>query len=41
MNLDDDWTDGIDTTTDMNSYESGGTGIASCLPPWAVADGNL
>ena len=33
--------DGIDITTDMYPYEAAGTGLASCLPPWAEADGKL
>ncbi len=33
--------DGIDITADMYPYEAAGTGLASCLPPWAEADGKL
>ncbi|MBA3450621.1 MAG: D-aminoacylase [Chloroflexia bacterium] len=32
---------GIDITADMYPYEAAGTGLASCLPPWAEADGKL
>lgn len=30
---------GIDITADMYPYEGAGTGLASCLPPWCLADG--
>lgn len=33
--------DGLDVTADMYPYVASGTGIASCLPPWAEADGKL
>jgi dihydroorotase/N-acyl-D-amino-acid deacylase len=33
--------DGIDITVDMYPYVAAGTGLASCLPPWAEADGKL
>ncbi len=33
--------EGIDITADMYPYEAAGTGLASCLPPWAEADGKL
>ena len=32
---------GIDVTADMYPYIAAGTGLASCLPPWAEEDGNL
>ena len=32
---------GIDITADMYPYIAAGTGLASCLPPWAEADGRL
>jgi dihydroorotase/N-acyl-D-amino-acid deacylase len=32
---------GIDITADMYPYVAAGTGLASCLPPWAEADGLL
>ena len=32
---------GLDVTADMYPYVASGTGIASCLPPWAEADGKL
>jgi N-acyl-D-amino-acid deacylase len=32
---------GIDITADMYPYVAAGTGLASCLPPWADADGKL
>jgi dihydroorotase/N-acyl-D-amino-acid deacylase len=32
---------GIDITADMYPYVAAGTGLASCLPPWAEADGRL
>lgn len=32
---------GIDVTADMYPYEAAGTGLGSCLPPWAEADGKL
>ncbi len=32
---------GIDVTADMYPYVAAGTGLASCLPPWAEADGKL
>jgi N-acyl-D-amino-acid deacylase len=33
--------DRLDITADMYPYEAAGTGLASCLPPWAEADGRL
>jgi N-acyl-D-amino-acid deacylase len=33
--------EGIDITADMYPYIAAGTGLASCLPPWAEADGKL
>jgi dihydroorotase/N-acyl-D-amino-acid deacylase len=33
--------EGIDVTADMYPYIAAGTGLASCLPPWAEEDGNL
>lgn len=33
--------EGIDVTADMYPYVAAGTGLASCLPPWAEADGQL
>jgi dihydroorotase/N-acyl-D-amino-acid deacylase len=33
--------EGIDITADMYPYIAAGTGLASCLPPWAEADGML
>jgi N-acyl-D-amino-acid deacylase len=33
--------EGIDITADMYPYVAAGTGLASCLPPWAEADGRL
>jgi N-acyl-D-amino-acid deacylase len=33
--------DGIDITADMYPYVAAGTGLATCLPPWAEADGML
>lgn len=33
--------EGIDVTADMYPYVAAGTGLASCLPPWAEADGKL
>ncbi len=33
--------DGLDITADMYPYIAAGTGLASCLPPWAEADGKL
>ncbi|MBW3633397.1 MAG: D-aminoacylase [Chloroflexi bacterium] len=33
--------DGIDVTADMYPYVAAGTGLATCLPPWAEADGRL
>ncbi|MBA2595821.1 MAG: D-aminoacylase, partial [Chloroflexia bacterium] len=33
--------EGIDVTADMYPYEAAGTGLASCLPPWAEADGKF
>jgi len=32
---------GLDVTADMYPYVAAGTGLASCLPPWAEADGRL
>ena len=32
---------GIDVTADMYPYVAAGTGLASCLPPWAEEGGNL
>ena len=32
---------GLDVTADMYPYEAAGTGLTSCLPPWAEADGKL
>ncbi|MBL8129163.1 MAG: D-aminoacylase [Chloroflexia bacterium] len=32
---------GIDVTADMYPYVAAGTGLASCLPPWAEEHGNL
>lgn len=32
---------GIDITATMYPYVAAGTGIATCLPPWAEADGKL
>jgi len=32
---------GLDVTADMYPYVAAGTGLASCLPPWAGADGKL
>ena len=32
---------GLDVTADMYPYIAAGTGLASCLPPWAEEDGNL
>jgi len=32
---------GLDVTADMYPYIAAGTGLASCLPPWAEADGKL
>ena len=33
--------DGIDVTADMYPYEAAGTGLASCLPYWAMENGRL
>jgi dihydroorotase/N-acyl-D-amino-acid deacylase len=33
--------EGLDVTADMYPYAAAGTGLASCLPPWADADGRL
>ena len=33
--------EGIDITADMYPYVAAGTGLATCLPPWAEADGKL
>jgi N-acyl-D-amino-acid deacylase len=33
--------EGIDVTADMYPYIAAGTGLASCLPPWAEEGGNL
>ncbi len=32
---------GIDITADMYPYDGAGTGLESCLPPWADEDGKL
>jgi N-acyl-D-amino-acid deacylase len=32
---------GLDVTADMYLYTAGGTGLVSCAPPWAAADGKL
>ena len=32
---------GLDIGADMYPYEAAGTGLSSCLPPWAAADGRL
>ncbi|MFN8592496.1 MAG: D-aminoacylase [Thermomicrobiales bacterium] len=32
---------GIDITANMYPYTAAGTGLVSCLPPWAEADGKL
>jgi N-acyl-D-aspartate/D-glutamate deacylase len=32
---------GLDVTADMYPYVAAGTGLASCLPPWAEADDRL
>jgi N-acyl-D-amino-acid deacylase len=32
---------GLDVAADMYPYVAAGTGLASCLPPWAEADGKL
>lgn len=33
--------EGIDVTVDMYPYVASGTGLSSCLPPWAEAEGKL
>ncbi len=33
--------EGLDITADMYSYIASGTGLTSCLPPWASAEGKL
>ncbi len=33
--------EGLDVTVDMYPYVAGGTGLSSCLPPWAAADDKL
>lgn len=33
--------EGLDVTADMYPYTAGGTGLTSCLPPWASAEGDL
>ncbi len=33
--------EGIDVTTDMYPYVASGTGLSSCLPPWAAAGGKF
>lgn len=33
--------EGLDVTADMYPYTAGGTGLTSCLPPWASAEGKL
>jgi N-acyl-D-amino-acid deacylase len=33
--------EGLDITADMYPYVAAGTGLATCLPPWAEADGKL
>src|SRR4029079_16992316 len=33
--------EGIDIAADMYPYIAAGPGLASCLPPWAEADGKL
>lgn len=32
---------GLDVQANMYPYVAGGTGLASCLPPWVAADGKL
>jgi N-acyl-D-aspartate/D-glutamate deacylase len=32
---------GLDVQANMYPYVAGGTGLAACLPPWALADGKL
>jgi dihydroorotase/N-acyl-D-amino-acid deacylase len=32
---------GVDLSANMYPYTAGGTGLTSCLPPWAAADGKL
>ena len=39
--IDDARAAGLDVTADMYPYVAAGTGLASCLPPWAEADGEL
>ena len=33
--------EGLDVTVDMYPYVASGTGLSSCLPPWAAAEGKL
>ena len=33
--------EGLDVTVDMYPYVAGGTGLSSCLPPWAAAEAKL
>jgi dihydroorotase/N-acyl-D-amino-acid deacylase len=33
--------EGLDVTVDMYPYEASGTGLSSCLPPWAEEGGRL
>ncbi len=33
--------EGLDVTTDMYPYVASGTGLSSCLPPWAAAGGKF
>lgn len=33
--------EGLDITADMYPYTASGTGLSSCLPPWAQAEGKL
>ena len=33
--------EGLDVTVDMYPYVASGTGLSSCLPPWAAAGGKL
>ncbi|CAN5239327.1 D-aminoacylase [soil metagenome] len=39
--IDDARAEGLDVTVDMYPYVAGGTGLSSCLPPWAAAEGKL
>src|SRR5690606_33658906 len=32
---------GLDVQANMYAYTAGGTGLSSCLPPWAAEDGRL